>query len=177
MFKYVLILLICFISSNAFSLTNIILLRHAEKKSGYNPGLTSAGKKRAKSLIQLSKTYEITALYSSNYKRTKQTLKPLSNHLNLEINTSFNEFDFTGMLQDISSHFNNSTVVIAGHSHTIPDFINFLSPDLQFDGIEYDDFSNLFLIHYQPDKNATILRFTYQPQDSENSLKLYPRKF
>lgn len=69
--------------TNQDSSTTLILVRHAEKvKDGSNdPILTPEGKVRANELMYILKHVELSAIYSTPYKRTQQTVLPTANEL------------------------------------------------------------------------------------------------
>jgi broad specificity phosphatase PhoE len=76
--------LLTFASTSSFAQhkkLTIILLRHAEKDISpsadkVNPDLTPEGKQRAQNLVKKINKYKATAIYSSDYIRTKLTVAP-----------------------------------------------------------------------------------------------------
>jgi len=65
----------------------VILLRHAERQSlfdGDSP-LNEAGQDRAQKLVPLLSAFNPTVLYSTDLKRTQQTLAPLAGHLGMKV--------------------------------------------------------------------------------------------
>ena len=58
----------------------VILVRHAEKAdaTSQDPELSDAGKQRAERLIKVGGKYKPGAFYSTNFKRTRETLAPLA---------------------------------------------------------------------------------------------------
>ena len=69
----------------------IYLIRHAEKQTQgsdpKNPPLTQCGELRAKSLATFFKTVHLKNVYSSNYKRTLNTVTPTAKFQQLEVET------------------------------------------------------------------------------------------
>ena len=63
--------------------TTIILIRHAERDNFFT--LTAQGHKRAKALVDAVKDMDISAIYSPNLERDLDTVKPLANHLGIDI--------------------------------------------------------------------------------------------
>ncbi len=63
--------------------TTVILIRHAERDNFFI--LTDKGHKRAKALIDAVGDMGITAIYSPDIERDLDTVKPLANHLGLDI--------------------------------------------------------------------------------------------
>ncbi|MGC1242759.1 MAG: histidine phosphatase family protein, partial [Chryseosolibacter sp.] len=68
-------------------LTTFILVRHAEKADDGtdDPDLTREGEGRALKLAFMLKDTEIDAVYSTDFRRTKNTAKPLAEIRNLEV--------------------------------------------------------------------------------------------
>src|ERR1051325_1348880 len=63
--------------------TTIILIRHAEKETSdtvdqMNPPLSAEGKARAQRLVKRVGKFRPGAIYSTNYKRTRETVEPLA---------------------------------------------------------------------------------------------------
>ena len=65
------------------TITTIILIRHAERDNFFI--LTAQGHKRAKALVDAVKDMDISAIYSPNLERNLETVKPLANHLGIDI--------------------------------------------------------------------------------------------
>lgn len=135
------------LSASAQDATTFILVRHAEKASdGTNdPGLSQPGLERANELAALLVKQSIHALYSTPYKRTKATLTPIARDKNLEIN-SYDPYDGKKLLADVLGKYAGGTVVISGHSNTIPGLANELLGKEVFSQFEESDYSNLILI-------------------------------
>lgn len=148
----------------------IILTRHAEKKTDKDPELTNEGKKRAETLTKLKNVFNITHIYSSDTKRTIATVKPLAKDLDLKVDTSFEPKDYAGMVADITSKYAGQTVVVAGHSNTIPGFVNFLMGDTKQTEINEKDYTNLFIIQYDGPGKAQVLRFNQEAKGDKLSL-------
>ncbi|MDL5047929.1 phosphoglycerate mutase family protein [Oscillatoria amoena NRMC-F 0135] len=127
--------------------TMFILVRHAEKdmkQSTNDPDLSEAGKKRADKLAHLLEKTNITAIYSSNYKRTRQTVEPLARSKTLEVQTYVpnKEEDIDMMLAKNKG----GTVVVAGHSNTIPQFANYLLGESTYHTFEDGDYGNILIV-------------------------------
>jgi len=67
----------------------LYLFRHAEKQAdgSKDPALTERGEKRAEQLARWFQNRHINAIWSSDYKRTRDTVKPLLLSLGFEMNT------------------------------------------------------------------------------------------
>ena len=82
--KKIILFLFLVISPAAYSqrgITTFILTRHAEKGSDgtKDPDLAQAGNERAQLLAKMLSETTVDAIYSTNYKRTRNTVTPLAN--------------------------------------------------------------------------------------------------
>ena len=127
--------------------TTFILVRHAEKAvdGTKDPALTHEGEVRAQHLLELFDKAEITAIYSTNLKRTRMTVAPLALAKNLEIQP-YEWKSPKALLNKILEANTGGTVVISGHSNTTPILANFLLGNTRFEQFEDDDYGNLIVI-------------------------------
>ncbi len=99
----------------------IYLVRHAEKDvSGdypKDPPLTPCGIQRAEKLAEFLELADIKAIYSSDYRRTKDTAQPAAIAKNLEINL----YD-PRQLEDMAKLLieRKEDALVIGHSNTTP---------------------------------------------------------
>ena len=99
----------------------VVLVRHAEKSRDHprDPSLTEAGRRRAEALADLLDSVEVTHLFATQYRRTRDTLAPLAERAELSITiipASYQDILVMTLL-DLPP---GSTAVVAGHSNTIP---------------------------------------------------------
>ena len=110
----------------------VFLVRHAEKATDdpTDPSLTAAGTRRADLLASMLAATGVTGLYSTEYRRTRDTLMPLAAAVGLEVTVvPAREMDRqVRILRDLPA---GSVVVVAGHSNTIPALVRALGGDLQ----------------------------------------------
>ncbi|MEQ8627978.1 phosphoglycerate mutase family protein [Ekhidna sp.] len=127
--------------------TTFILVRHAEKADDgtRNPPLNEMGKERANYLSDLLSRQEIDGLYSTPFKRTMETLQPIADQQGLEIK-NYDPFAKGEWLQTIVEKHGNGTVIISGHSNTIPALANALLGEEKFEQWDESDYSNLIFI-------------------------------
>ncbi|WP_394225648.1 SixA phosphatase family protein [Pseudoalteromonas spongiae] len=119
----------------------LFLLRHAEKRDGINPNLSVAGKARAEHLVSMLKDKEIKHIFSTNYNRTLETVKPLSQKLGIVV-THYNPRQLTALVKQLKTLKGNT--VIVGHSNTTPQLVKLLTDhDVT---INEDQFDRLFVI-------------------------------
>ena len=131
--------------------TTVYLIRHAEKASDgtKDPNLTEKGKERAKALAKQLKSDNVRAIYSTSYKRTRQTVEPLAKALDLDV-IIYNPNDLEKLKEEILRKYKyGETVVIVGHSNTTPTLVNLLISKDQFKKIDESDYSNLYKVEIQ----------------------------
>lgn len=123
------------------------LIRHAEKirvdSAESNPDLNEKGLIRAERWKNYFLDKDVTKIYSTNYKRTYNTVKPLASEKNIEIffySPSDIEYD-----EFIKSNFGDTTLVV-GHSNTIPGFVNELIDYEYYQQIDDFNNSNLYVV-------------------------------
>ena len=131
-----------FISSTLFAAPETYyLLRHAEKKDYLNPSLTEQGQTRANRIATLLGDKNISHIFSTNYNRTLETAKPLSEKLNITV-THYNPRQLSAFVKQLKTLKGN--VVIVGHSNTTPDLVKLLSDKTI--SIKEDEFDKVFII-------------------------------
>src|SRR5262245_12370191 len=105
----------------------VVLLRHADidpppETVPDDWPLNAKGKARAKTLAHVAGNAGVTAIYVSEALRTQQTVAPLAAKLGLEPKVSQGPPTPEGIKQVLTGS-GDGTIVIAGHSNTIPEMI------------------------------------------------------
>lgn len=129
--------------------TVILVLRHAEKATqqpGDDPSLSEAGAKRAQDFIGVAEAAGVTAIYATNYKRTKETAVPLAKRLSIPvIGVDYKletRDDFPAVLaKRILRERAGQTVAFIGHSNLVPLVVEALGgkrPPAINDAAEFD---------------------------------------
>ena len=138
----------------------IFLVRHAERAaiSGRVPpdtGLSEVGRMRAHSLGQALKDAKLTAIFTSEYKRTQETARPLAESLgNRPVVVAAD--DFRSLRAKLKAARGN--VLVVGHSNTLPQIINALGVTGRV-AIAESDYDNLFLVLRDPEPRLLRLHF------------------
>jgi phosphohistidine phosphatase SixA len=111
--------------------TVLFLLRHAEKATAppKDPPLTDTGTARARALADLLGDAGVTHLFASEFARTQQTLAPLAEKCGKPV-TVAGAADVAGLAKQLKALPAGSTVVVAGHSNTIPALVRALGGTL-----------------------------------------------
>jgi len=132
--------------------TKLILIRHAEKKdNSKDPELSEEGHLRAKKLNDLLVDVKIDKLYSTPYKRTKQTLAVIANENSFEIE-NYNPNDVTFHTTLLNNNI-GKTVLVVGHSNTIPTLANKLIGENKYKQLEENEFGKIWILTFL-DKNV-----------------------
>jgi len=147
--KSLLLSLLLFLAITVFAQnpTTFILVRHSEKADDgtRNPPLNEQGRNRSQQLAALLKNQEINALYSTPFKRTQETLQPIADQKGMEIQT-YDPFAKGDWLESLIDSHSGGSVMISGHSNTIPILANLLLGTETFSQFDDSDYSNLIII-------------------------------
>jgi len=131
--------------------TTVIFVRHAEKAAtpADDPGLTPAGERRVAELTRQLKDADviqgIDAIYSTPYRRTQETARPLSEALDIPI-TTYDPGDNEAVLEDILDKHKGKIILVVGHSNTIPALIADLGASKRVPPIAEDEYDNIYVI-------------------------------
>lgn len=103
----------------------LYLIRHAEKQAdgSRDPALTEVGKTRSKQLAAWFHDKNITKIWSSDYKRTRDTAKPLVTGPGLELSI-YDPRNLPDLVKELSHQ--RRTALIVGHSNTTPELARLL---------------------------------------------------
>jgi phosphohistidine phosphatase SixA len=121
-----------------------------------DPELSEAGKARAQSLAAALKDAAITAIYVTEYKRTRQTAEPLAKVLGIEV-TVVSSKEPGALIEKVKAGSGNALVI--GHSNTVPEIIRQLGivepvklADSDYDwlfAVTRSDKPSLLRLHYR----------------------------
>lgn len=163
--KYYLIgFLICFtlvgnIDAHA-QIKTLFLVRHAEKANDdtTDPNLSTEGMARAKRLADLLSYANVEFIYSTDYKRTRETGLPLIKATGKAV-TLYNPLD-ASFLEKVINDTGDSRVLIIGHSNTIPGYVNKLIGEERYSQLEENEYDKLFIVTIS-DENAdcVVIKF------------------
>jgi len=139
----VLALLVCLMTvagaGNADDEYTLYLVRHAEKllDDGDDPGLTDAGNQRSAQMAGWLRDKDITNIWSSDYRRSRDTAAPLAAMLGTELQL-YDPHDLPALVSSLRNNRHNALIV--GHSNTTPDLARLLCVCLvgDMDDTDYD---------------------------------------
>ncbi len=146
--------------------TTFYLVRHAEKVESNtmqdpneDPPLTREGEQRAQRLKDLLSDNNISAIYSTQYQRNINTVKPLSELKEIEI--SYYEWhNWQSIMDESLKKYSGGTIVVCGHGDNLLPMITYLGgkkPQNQLAKHEYD---KIFQVKYGKD-SILVKTLTY----------------
>jgi phosphohistidine phosphatase SixA len=118
----------------ASATTTVVIVRHAERGNNdpADPSLSPEGQVRAEALVTALDGAEIGAIYSTPFKRTQESVQPLSKRFKIPVTTrpiSGNNIPAYAeqFAKEILAKDAGKTVVIVGHSNTVPELVKAFS--------------------------------------------------
>ncbi len=137
-------------------ITTYYFIRHAEKDRSNpeekDPALNEAGINRAEKWAEIFKEVPFDLIYSSDFKRTKETAQKIAGSQNLEIQVydpaKLNDEDF-------QQKTNGKTVLVVGHSNTNPRFVNSILGEEKYNDIDDKESGSLFIVGVLPEGTKT----------------------
>jgi len=165
--KKLFVILLVAINAVAFAqekpITTFILIRHAEKdltQSTNDPDLAVEGKARTQRLNEVLKKTDIQAIYSTPFKRTQQTVESLAAAKNLKV-LSYQANKMEEIDNMIKQHA-GGTILLSGHSNTVPQILNFLIGEEKYKVLEDGDYGNIIIVSItERGKNAKVVWMRY----------------
>jgi broad specificity phosphatase PhoE len=137
--------------SSAAATQTIFIVRHAERADSAgggevmmkaDPGLSEAGRARAESLATTLKDAGVTAIFITEYRRTRDTAAPLAKLLGIEPQ-QLPAKDTAALVERLKSAKGN--VLVVGHSNSVPEMIKGLGVATAVT-VGEADYDNLFVI-------------------------------
>ncbi len=131
--------------------TTMIFVRHAERAgpSADDPGLTPAGQRRAaelvRQLVDADVVAGIDAIYSTPYRRTRETAQPVADALGLPINI-YDPSDNEAVLETILKNHKGKIILVVAHSNTLPTLIADLGASKKVPPIAETEYDNIYII-------------------------------
>ncbi|MEE4162228.1 MAG: phosphoglycerate mutase family protein [Woeseiaceae bacterium] len=131
--------------------TTIIFVRHAEKAldAGDDPGLSAAGHRRVAELTRQLRDADVVAgvdaIYTTQYRRTQETARPLADALDLPIN-QYDAADTESVLETILKRHKGKIILVVAHSNTLPELIANLGASKKVPPIAENEYDNIYVI-------------------------------
>ena len=155
-----------------FKPITVYLVRHAERadEPRQDPPLTEKGNARAQELARILSNANIKAIITSQFSRTKLTAEPLAKQANVTVTSislslspsnprMISEQSTTEVTNKILERAGESVLVI-GHSNSIPDVIKMLGGDVT-PTIDEKKFDDLFVVTVYAKGKAKVSHMKY----------------
>jgi broad specificity phosphatase PhoE len=147
------------------STTTVVVVRHAEKALGTieDPPLSPEGEQRSERLALMfgerAGAGHLDAIYVTNTRRTQQTAAPLAARLHL-VPVVLSATEPSATAARLLKEHRGGTVLVVGHSNTIPQLIRELSGK-QIEPIRDEDYSEIYVLSVPRFGNASLVRMSY----------------
>lgn len=144
----------------------VILVRHAERADGGaspgssmtaspDPGLSEVGKARAQKLATMLGDAGVLAIYTTEYRRTKDTAAPLAARIGVTPEAVLAR-DRDTLVSKVKSH-KTGVVVVVGHSNTVPEVLRALGGSVVT--MADDEYDSLYFLA----ANGTTTKIRFKP--------------
>ena len=142
--------------------TTFILVRHAEKVNDgtEDPDLTSEGASRAMRLAFMLRDTPLQAIYSTGFRRTQETAKPIADMKNMEVHRyeANKPEEISRMLQQHKG----GIVLVTGHSNNIPWTANLLLGREMFKDYPESQYGTILIVSVgKTNDGSTVVRLNY----------------
>ena len=143
----------------ATSQPNHYVLRHLQKAEGNDPGLTEVGRANAEALAGMLDRDPPSAIYVSATRRARETAAPTARRYGLTAK-EYDPRDTPALIARVQAE--PGTVLIVGHSNTVPEIVAALGGG-QVGPLSEQDYGDLFYIS-GPQRNVVRTRVDFAAQ-------------
>lgn len=145
------------------SIATFLLVRHAEKDTlvaGNDPPLRAEGLVRAQELVHIAGAAGVSTIYVTHWTRNRQTAGPIAAALGESL-TVVDPVDET--LRRLKARHFGETVLVVGHSNTVPQIVAGLTGRTLVSPVRYD---GLWVITLGRDGRTTLASLRYGAPDT-----------
>jgi 2,3-bisphosphoglycerate-dependent phosphoglycerate mutase len=139
--------------------TVIYIVRHAEKDTkdpkNNDPDLNAEGSERARALNVFLRKEKISAVFSTNYKRTMQTAAPVARRNGIPVKT-YESNNPESLVNLIELEFANKKILVTGHSNTILELVKAFGLAPPVARLNDDDYDLIFIVILQKGKEPEL---------------------
>ncbi len=156
--------------------TVIYLVRHAEpefpphNEDPSNPSLNEAGKLRASELATTLVSAGITRIFSTDYNRTRETVSPLANKLNLEIEL-YDPAKLEDFVQELMTL--PGSILVSGQGTSTQKLVQLLGGDSGKPIDTMREFGRLYVVVSKSDQPAITAQLQYGKPPEAYARHLY----
>ena len=143
--------------SSARADTVLVLVRHGEKvDESRDAELSDRGRSRARALAAVLKDAGIEAVYSTDYIRTRETVRPMAELISKPIEV-YDGDKLEAFARDLRAR--GARALVVGHSDTTPELVQLLGGE-PGSPIAPDEYDRLYILTLSGGKTSTtLLRF------------------
>lgn len=134
---------------------SLIVVRHAEKGPGEDPGLTAAGRARASALAHSLSAARLTAIVVSEWRRTQETAAPLAQALGLAPRVI--RGDLPAALRSFAP---GTRALVVSHSHVVPQLVKELGCG-EAAPIGDQEYDRMYVLTLEREGRCTALQLRY----------------
>jgi len=128
------------------------VMRHLQKGSGSDPGLSEEGRANAERLVQWFARHRPRAIFVSRTRRARETAAPLAARLHL-VPQEYDPLDVAGVAARAKAE--RGPVLIVGHSNTVPDIVAALGGTKPAP-IAEESFGRIWRVHGAPVRTEAL---------------------
>ena len=132
--------------------TTVWIVRHAEKDlknpSDPDPALSIDGQERAKDLASLLLQKRVLAVYSTRFKRARQTAEPTAYGHGVTVQT-YDPADPAAFAASVLRQHKGGSVLIVGHSNTVLELVEAFGIKRPMPALSEDDYNYVFAVTVQ----------------------------
>ncbi|HEU4387820.1 MAG TPA: phosphoglycerate mutase family protein [Blastocatellia bacterium] len=145
--------------------TVVLVVRHAEKASDdADTPLSDAGMRRGQALARVAGDARVSAIYASQFKRTRDTAQPLAQQLGIPVTEMPVNLDNPGdygkqLARDVLDKHAGQSVLVVSHRNTVSSIVEALAG--KSPGEIQDVYSDLFIIVIPPGGSARLIKGQY----------------
>lgn len=136
-------------------------VRHAEKtKDKEDPDLTESGYARANTLAHVLRDVKLDAVYSTEFKRTKETARPSAESNGLNI-ISYSHKEPTAFSEELRTKYPAGNVLIVGHSNSTPTLVNHLTKNETYQKLDESQYDKIYVVKIDSNGNSNVSLLNY----------------
>lgn len=154
--------------------TVVYIVRHAEKDvsdpKNQDPDLSAIGKLRAKDLNERLKIHKIDAVFSTKFKRNKQTGEAIAKRNGLIIR-EYDAHNYNELSQLVKTEFKNKKVLIVGHSNTVLELLESFGAVRPIASLTDSDYDFFFELKINSIGKAALNTSRYGQKNHSTELK------
>jgi broad specificity phosphatase PhoE len=138
----------------------LVVVRHADKiDDSHDAALSPVGEVQAKRLAHVLKDLGITAIYTTQFRRTAQTAGPLAKLLKI-VPFVYEQQDVTGVVKEIQRKHPTEVVMVVGHRSTVPRILKLFGSTTNV-ALETGEYDSLFILTLPSGRSPNLLHLRF----------------